>query len=589
MSKKRPPAKRRHALDLAAGVRRYLAQNHPRLWLLRAHLLILAMPAVGLACLIAAYAMPVSPRSVPDIVRWHTVLFVIASLAAIYWLVNYVFVIETVQLPPKISEPPVIVVMTCMILFVVPTFIFPLVAGPRIQATFPDHVGETRNVTFIGTLYSMAGDRDSPLQQTFPAPAPDEKFVNTNQFPSRSVEFKRLLVCGLGEAMLREIVATGAIRLGPSKTSEWLGNMVHTGTVELEDEGPNEIPSQYRAVHDVMKAFSGQIRYEFTTPGTKLPDPDVAQEDYDIRFFVGCRDISEDFAGKIVAKARTALGELLEVYFTPLSRADREEVIRVIFEPACEWMDVAKECLERASLRDRILNTAGLGGMSANLAGVDIAYGKTIEFVTSRTIRSSDMTGGSVTLPAPEAQAFTDRETPFTNGGYLVAVVVITGWCSIVAKSIRLTKERASELALSAVVFVPGVLIAVLLGSSLLYSVKEFIASRMGFEFEGPDISIYAIFTTFSITTLFYCIIPVVTKRKFFLALYLSQFNLFYLIVITLFILIPIDRYIDLIFGDGLSDNRKYLLYFLAYVFWFAVVYEVYYSIAARLTRRAGR
>ena len=143
--------------------REYSARNFPDLWLLRAHLIALALICAGVMSLILALVIPIRPYYIPNVFSWHLGILSFTWLFILYWFFAYYRVLSPQLCPPTIREPLVIALIACAILVVLPTYMFVYITKYRIVNKFPDVSHEEQIGHFFQPLAADAGDLQGPL------------------------------------------------------------------------------------------------------------------------------------------------------------------------------------------------------------------------------------------------------------------------------------------------------------------------------------------------------------------------------------------------------------------------------------------
>ncbi len=524
---------------------------------MRAHVIAFAVPAIALVAALAGTSLQVTPHLIGDIATWYQILFAGAATTAIYWLVNYMLAVDPAQLPRRIGEPLVVVIIAALTIILAPTYIFLAVVDHRIVRQFPDVVSEARNARFLAAVENNAGH------------------VEYKVGPNQRIATKRELACRLGSDFLSETLATKAISLGvgvpvvdptDGSLTRYSGTAVATG-------GQSPPMLRHVAVWNLLEKYAARLSYSYVVrSGEAYP------EGVPIQIDANCEALDDAFVYSVVQDAKKAFAGLMEAYGTPGAGLDLEQLTETVFVSPCASGDVeTAACKETQARLDAAKNAIGVTRIEANLAAIEGAHGVQVNFMARSfaVIRPGEATD----FPAPgNLAAF---EAPKTDvEAWVFTVLIVVGWCAIVAKSIRFAKERSSDLTLAAIVFIFGVLMIYLLGTEWLTMAIDYV---FGTESKGVDFDISYLYLGYSLLTLLYCIAAMTIRKNFPFCRYISNLNLFYIVVMSFVAPFLIEQYI----GD-LSDTVQALVMMALYLLWFGVIYETYYWVALRLKGRSG-
>ncbi|MER9209176.1 hypothetical protein [Mesorhizobium sp. M0771] len=528
---------------------------------MRVHVIAFAVPAIALVAALAGMSLQVTPHLIGDIATWYQILFAGAATTAIYWLVNYMLAVDPAQLPRRIGEPLVVVVIAAMTIILAPTYIFLGIVDHRIVRQFPDVVSEARNARFLAAVENNADDV--------------EYDVEYKDGPNQRITAKRALACRIGSDLLSETLATKAISLGvgvpvvdPTNGSltSYSGTAVATG-------GQSPPMLRHVAVWNLLEKYEARLSYSYI-----VRSAEVYPEGVPIEIHANCEALDDAFVDSVIEDAKKAFAGLMEAYGTPGAGLDLERLTETVFVSSCASGDVeTAACKETQARLAAAKNAIGVTRIKTNLAAIERAHGVQVKFM-ARSF--AVMRPGEATyFPAPGTLAA--LETPKTDvEAWVFSVLFVVGWCAIVTKSIRFAKERSSDLTLAAIVFVFGVLIIYLLGTGWLTMAINYV---FGTESEGVDFDISYLYLGYSLLTLLYCIAAMAFRTNFPFCRYISNLNLFYVVVMSFVAPFLIAEYIR-----NLGATVRVVVMMALYLLWFGVIYETYYWVALRLKGRSG-
>ncbi|MGH6710741.1 MAG: hypothetical protein ACREEK_17430 [Bradyrhizobium sp.] len=591
------------AVRLFVSLRRYLARNHPFLWQIRLHSLLFLSVALLVSCVGFACLIPITKYSVSDIELWHGALFLFSFLCVLYWMVSFFLLLDPSQMPPTIREPPLVVLILCSILLLLPSYGFLPVATHRLVQMFPDIANEEEARQVLQILATNAGDnrgkftggvglpKDALLDE-FPLPPsllmPQSAYARYSIEPGGIVgpaakagvptkQFRQALACAIGNATLRKVLTTNKFALGPANAGD---------TGKLTAGSPSAVAPQHRsgALSNLYPEYAAALKYEIRA------GPEGDEKPYclglndercnvpSIIVSVDCASLSDQAIGRIFDGISQSL---LRDYLPPMSADQAMRLSEAVFTPFCEVGKRVPDCnAAYVKLKD-VIALLDSKRSEEQLRRIKAAFGSheavnDFKATISRPADADQVRDLTVVAGPPKTEG--EPVTTLTMG-WLLSWIFVLALLATSTKTFRLVRAASANYVFAALFFVPAVLFISYFGIALIGDRLAAVGRYFGWNELSISFDADTILLTYFAGTLVYIVWQVTKRRCSHAARIVASFNLFFLIVMSFylpFLTFPVI---------GTLSEKSWVLV-IAYAVYFGVLFDLCYALARRARER---